>query len=321
MLVKLTGRRGSRALLPLLCTLLLSPPYVQAAGVLLGNGSQTNHLLILFGPGQTLQYEFRHDGSIRNGEQLLAAVIQATGGLSVVTAARDTAGHPVTITSQLLLTQWNGQGLFAHFHQFSFGIFINGFASGSLKAASDGSYDCYFNYQIGGAGADFITAPIGASDRTLNQGDQDAYVLTSAFSSPGLAAWMASLGITDLTADSDGDGMDNLFEYALRKNPLIADALRPVQITLQGSGGGTFLTLTYRRPYDEGAAIPEGADGGYDGVGYTVETSTDLVTWQSGTNHVAQTVTPDENGSMATVVARVPADLSKRFLRLRVFLP
>ena len=173
---------------------------IQAASVLLGTGQKSNHLLILFTPEQTLQYELQHDGSIQNGQQLLATVIQATGGLSVTTASRDTDGNPILFSSQL--SKWNGIGLFAHFYDYGWGIFINGFASGNLSAASDGSWSSYFTYQIGGASADFTSAPVGASQRILGNGDHDAYVLTSTFSSPGLAAWMATNARVNCDSDA-----------------------------------------------------------------------------------------------------------------------
>jgi hypothetical protein len=292
---------------------------VHATSVILGTGVERNNLMILFAPGQTLQYELRHDGSIQNGQQLLAAVIQATKGFAVTTANTDTNGVPIPFSSQL--STWNGEGLFAHFYDYGWGIFINGFASGNLSAASDGSWSSYFTYQIGGASADFTSAPVGASDRIISNGDHDAYVLTSTFSSPGLAAWIATHAITDLEGDPDGDGMCNLLEYALRRHPRLPDAAGAIVAEREQLLGTTYLTLTYRRPHDEWSAVPDGADAGYDGVGYTVETSTDLVIWHSGANYVTQTVTPDASGPMVTVVARVPADSSKRFLRLQVHIP
>ncbi len=300
-----------------ICLLPLLP--VHAASVLLGTGAISNHLLILFAPGQTLRYELQHDGSILSGQQLLAAVIRATGGLSVTTTSTDTNGIPIPFSSQL--STWNGQGLFAHFYDYSWGIFINGFASGDLSAASNGSWSEYFSYQIGGANADFISAPFGASERILSNGDYDAYVLSTAFPSPGLAAWMNTQQITDLDGDPDGDGMDNLLEYAIRRNPRQPDAAGAIVAGREQLLGTSYLTLTYRRPHDEWATVPDGADAGYDGVGYTVETSTDLVIWRSGENYVTQLVTPDTTGPMVTVVARVPADSSKRFLRLQVNIP
>ena len=303
----------------LLLTLFLLPLPSSAAALLLGEGPQTNHLLILFAPGQVVQYELRHNGSVGTGADLLNAVIQATGGHSVTTSPADEEGNAIPFSSQL--EAWDQQGLFAHFYQYSFGIFVNGFAFGTFSAGADGSWTSYFNYQIGGTAADFISAPVGATDRTLSDGDHDAYVLTGIHSSPGLAAWQAAHGITDLTADPDQDGMNNLFEYALRQHPLVADARGVVVGGRQEELGDSFLTLTYRRPHDEWAAVPNGADAGYDGIGYTVETSADLVTWFSGTNSVTQTVTPDPTGPMATVVARVPHDSPRRFLRLRVHLP
>jgi hypothetical protein len=132
---------------------------------------------------------------------------------------------------------------------------------------------------------------------------------------------MATHAITDLEEDFDSDGLKNLLEYAIRRNPGLPDAAGAIVTGQEQLLGTTYLTLTYRRPHDEWATIPDGADAGYDGVGYTVETSTDLVIWNSGTNYVTQTVTPDASGPMVTVVARVPADAPKRFLRLQVHIP
>lgn len=316
---------GSRRIARLLalgflaCSTCFVPPPVSAASVLLGSGSQSNHLLILFAPGQVLEIELRHNGSIQTGEQLLAAVIQSTGGKSVITPANDSNGNPFLFSDQK--SNWDGRGLFAHFYDYGWGVFVNGFAWESFSAWADGSWDSYFVYQIGGAEADYTLAPVGAKDRVLTQGDHDAYVLSSAHPSPGLAAWKTTHGITDLQKDPDGDGMVNLLEYALRRHPLIPDPAGTVLAGQIETNRMRFLTLTYRRPHDIDAAVPAGADAVYDGVGYTIETSTNLLTWQSGTNHITQTVTPDPSGPMVTVVARVSADSPRRFLRLRVFLP
>ena len=313
-----TARTGTGSSLLLFLSFFFLPT-AHAASLLLGSGSHSNHLLILFAPGQTLQYELRHDGHIQTGEQLLAAVIQATGGRSVTTPATDSEGNPVPFADQASL--WDGQGLFAHFYNYGWGVFVNGFASGSLSAAADGSYASYFIYEIGGSGADFTAALVGAKDRVLADGEHDAYVLTSTHSSPGLAAWKITHGVSDLGADPDGDGMDNLLEYALRRHPGRPDATGAIVAGREQLGGTAYLTLTYRRPHDEWAAIPAGADAGYDGVGYTVETSTDLASWQADPALISQTLTPDFSGPMVTVTARVPADATGRFLRLRVHLP
>jgi hypothetical protein len=287
-----------------------------AATIILGTGSQTNHLLILFGPGQLAQYELRHDGTVQNGAQLLAAVIQATGGSLVVTPATDEDGDPIPFSRQT--GTWNGDGLFAHLHDFGWGLMVNGFATDTFSAAADGSWTNYFSYQIAGEDGAFLTASVGAADRTLAEGDQDAYVLTSTHSSPGFSAWCTTHAITDLAADTDADGMDNLLEYALRKHPRKPDSFGTIQSGISKSNGETFLTLSYRRPHDEWATPPNGVDAVYDGIGYIVETSEGLASWQSGTNFVTQTITPDASGSMATVTARVRADSGKRFLRLRI---
>lgn len=314
------GRTAAgRFLLLGVCFSLFLVPAIHAATVLLGSGSQSNHLLILFAPGQALQYEFRHNGNIQTGEQLLEAVIQGTGGTLKITEPRDDQGNFLTLEAARL--DWGGTGLLAHFHRYSWGVLVNGFAANGLAAASDGSWTSYFSYQISNGDAGFTSAAVGATERRLAQGDADAYVFTGVFSSPGLAAWQVAHGIPDLQADPDGDGMDNLLEYALRLNPFQSDSSGVIQRGWEQVEGITYLTLTYRRPHDESASVPEGADAGYDGLGYTVETSSDLLTWQSGANHVTQTVTPDASGTMVTVNARVPADAPRKFLRLRVQLP
>ena len=135
------------------------------------------------------------------------------------------------------------------------------------------------------------------------------------------SAWQAAHQITNLAADPDGDGMNNRMEYALRRNPRRADRTEAWQSGWLRSNGVDFLTLTYRRPHDEFSEPPPGTDAIYDGFRYTVETSSNLVTWVAGSNEVAQTQMPDATGSMVTVTARIPTGSPRRFLRLRVEAP
>jgi hypothetical protein len=99
-------------------------------------------------------------------------------------------------------------------------------------------------------------------------------------------------------ADPDQDGTANLLEYALGREPMIAD---PKDLTLVKTVGGT-LTLTYTQ------AEPSN-------VSYEVQTSTDLSDGASWTATGVNQGTPDENG---LTVASIPIDTTPRFIRLKV---
>jgi hypothetical protein len=78
-----------------------------------------------------------------------------------------------------------------------------------------------------------------------------------------LASWSATNGVSDLTIDTDGDGLTNFGEYGLGGNPnaftsgfLPQPSLMPVTV---GGITNTYLTLTYTRPI------------GRDDVNYIVE--------------------------------------------------
>lgn len=116
------------------------------------------------------------------------------------------------------------------------------------------------------------------------------------------ASWASVAGLSGggafAAADPDGDGIPNLIEYALGGNPLQSDkALLPSIVVL-----ASHLTFTFNRAQSLAT--------------YTVEASSDLVTWSTlATN-------PGIVGQSVSVTDT--ADLSQqtqRFLRLRVTLP
>jgi autotransporter-associated beta strand protein len=102
------------------------------------------------------------------------------------------------------------------------------------------------------------------------------------------------------TGDPDGDGVNNLLEYALGREPQAFDSSAPVYAGLDGAGR---LTLTFFRA--KSPAI----------LTYTVQASDDLATWTD------LTVNPGSVGQNVVVTDTPPTGYSKRFLRLKVSTP
>ena len=129
---------------------------------------------------------------------------------------------------------------------------------------------------------------------------------------PPLTTWrLIHFGFTDNAgqaadlADPDGDGLANLLEYALGKNPNAADlATGMPTLSTTNVSGSDHLTLT----------VPKNSSA--SGLTYIVETSSDLVNWTSGEGH---TVIVSENGTSLVVRTHAPLSTQPRqFLRLRV---
>lgn len=127
------------------------------------------------------------------------------------------------------------------------------------------------------------------------------------------SAWATANGISDAqgTADPDGDGISNLYEYALGTNPnQPSGALgRPtlgVQTLSVNGVISDYLTLSFRRPL------------GRDDVNYQVEGSSDFSAWNAGV--VVGSATYNGDGT-ETVTWRYPQPKSaqtQQFLHLKV---
>jgi hypothetical protein len=104
-------------------------------------------------------------------------------------------------------------------------------------------------------------------------------------------------------ADPDGDGLNNLLEYALGLEPNTAGVL-PAFLVLNGAN----LEYTYSRDM----AAKE------NGINYQIEWSDTLETGSWSSETVVEQITSTE-AALETVKASVPAGSGgKRFLRLRV---
>jgi hypothetical protein len=130
---------------------------------------------------------------------------------------------------------------------------------------------------------------------------------------PGFEAWrmekfdaaeLADTAVSGFHADPDGDGRENLLEYALGFEPKIAESAFSPVLAVDGEG---CLTLTYNRPKH------------VTGVTYLVEVTEDLAgSWAS--DPVTETVV-FEDDLLQTIRAAdsgIIGASSWRFMRLRV---
>ena len=115
-------------------------------------------------------------------------------------------------------------------------------------------------------------------------------------------------------ADFDHDGLVNFAEYAENRNPKAAETNSPLHTTLEVNTNDSLnhITLTYTR-----RLAPTDA-------AYEVAVSTNLLTWQTGTNLVQEiSATPDGNNLTETVKAQLAAPWptgTRQFVTVRVWL-
>jgi hypothetical protein len=102
-------------------------------------------------------------------------------------------------------------------------------------------------------------------------------------------------------ADFDHDGLVNLAEYAANRDPKSPETNAPLVMTIEldPTDQQRYVMLTYPRRIEP------------TDVGYSVAVSSDLITWNTGTNYVEELqTTPDANGLTETVQARLVAPYS-----------
>jgi hypothetical protein len=127
---------------------------------------------------------------------------------------------------------------------------------------------------------------------------------------PGYAVWAAATFAPDTpselalpTADPDGDGLSNFAEYAFVLSPVRQDA-NPLKAGAYLPGGE--FTFTYRTR--AGAA----------NLGYRVDVSTDLVTWdQTGASVEVLSQSPQPDGALVIVARLLPDKETSNGVRSR----
>ncbi len=126
-------------------------------------------------------------------------------------------------------------------------------------------------------------------------------------------AEQAAPTISGILADPNHNGLPNLIEYALNRNPKAANFSPPISIGWLTNNGSTFLTVSYTH-------LLNGT-----GISYIVEASQDLQTWNSGSLYTQVVSTVDDgNGITETVTVKLLQPLSVTphlFTRLRVTQP
>ena len=114
--------------------------------------------------------------------------------------------------------------------------------------------------------------------------------------------------------DFDHDGQLNFAEYAVNRDPKLAETNSPLVAVIETDAGDglDYVTLTYQRRIEP------------TDTSYEVVISNDLLTWNSGSNHVLEISTTDDGNNLTeTVKARLTTPWpggTNQFVTVRVWL-
>jgi len=121
------------------------------------------------------------------------------------------------------------------------------------------------------------------------------------------SAEIADSALSGDNADPDGDGLANLAEFALGKNPRQADASAAWTTAVQTVGGVDYLTISFRR---RAPALD---------LAYAVHSSADLAAWSAGPVQVGSAVANGDGTETVTYRDTVAVGSgARRFLRVQV---
>ena len=119
---------------------------------------------------------------------------------------------------------------------------------------------------------------------------------------------LADTAVSDDAADPDGDGLNNLAEFALGRDPRVPDAEAATPTTIQNISGTNYLTISFRR---RTPALD---------LAYAVQSSGDLTgAWSTDAVQVGSAVSNGDGTETVTYRDSLPANAgSRRFLRVLV---
>jgi hypothetical protein len=123
---------------------------------------------------------------------------------------------------------------------------------------------------------------------------------------------LANPAISGDTADPDGDGIPNLTEYAFNMNPKTADVSGLPVMGTSNVGGSDYLTISYKQ-------VLFNTD-----ITCTVQVSSNLTTWSSGTGFTVLVSDVDNGDGTETITVRDTTPISSatnRFIRVHVSRP
>jgi fibronectin type 3 domain-containing protein len=152
--------------------------------------------------------------------------------------------------------------------------------------------------------------PGGESARS-NEGSTVPHTTYAVFQQQYFPTQLGNAAVSGTNANPSGDGIINVVKYALDMNPLVSTVNELPVATLPAPatpGGPQYLTITFDRLYDP------------SDVTYTVQVSSDLVTWSSGAAATTQiAATPiDGNYEQVTVEDKTAFGGGARFMRVLV---
>ncbi len=180
-------------------------------------------------------------------------------------------------------------------------------------ALSEGGNRLYWTERTDGRIRTALTAGDGAGEpETLMSGEDSPFGIAARPEAlETFNAWIAAQGVPEgqrgPADDPDGDGVLNIVEYALGLDPLSSSREALPVPSVENIEGADYLTLSVNRN-------PEAT-----GITYVIEVSSDLETWESGSE--ATTVIEATETVLTVRDNTAVPEAGKRFIRLRITQP
>ncbi len=303
------------------------------------SGAFNNAGFVTIGVGSTLAISSPHSYSQSGGVTTLAGGTLSAGTVSIqggqLQGSGTIIGNVVTSGSTFSvsirgLNPGEGEGQYDQTSVTGTAV-LGGTLHVTLASGMAGILQASTTFTIftttGSLGGSFTNAENGSRITTSDKAGSflvtmtaQSIVLSDFYPTIGLSVWKTSPGLftpAELadpnfnSADPDGDGLTNLMEYSLNRQPHFSDAGGVGQVGIVTIGSSQYLGITFTR--SKGASD----------ITYQVEVSGDLTTWKSGAqftafqNRIDQGATELITWSDNTTLAGA----TKRFIRLKLLGP